>query len=740
MIFSKTFIPGEEAIPSLPLERFMPPVRAGISEKWLSEHVDDGATILDPFGASPLVALEAARAGYRVIVAANNPIVRFLIEQLAQPATYEAMQAAMASLASIRRAEQRLEPHIRELYASICPNCGEQVSARAFIWDRETQVPTTKILDCKHCGNQDEHPVDELDIEKALSFERRGPHRARALERVAAQGAPLRRHVADALESYLPRAIYGFFTILNRLDRLQADENQRKLINALLLVALDRCNSIWEHPSGRPRPKQLVNPTVFREHNIWREIEDALQLWNGLDLGTELKQWPSTELEGGGIVLFPGSFRQLEPQLDGVEIAAVVSAIPRPNQAYWTLSALWTGWLWGQDSIGPFASVLKRRRYDWSWHTEALHATLKRVPNSLGVNKPIFGLIGEAEEGFLAACITAGNLASLKLDGLSMRSDWRELQLHWKVSETPEALAKDPSKQLIKISTQKFLHENSQPSAYLHIQASALAQLAQYPNMGQKVDEQTDLVAQIREEIESVVESEAGFLRLGSKSKAVEAGQWWLSDPTTKRTPLFDRIEIAFVRQLIRQGKQTLGEIDRALCTIFPGLITPNRDYLKILLHSYGQELKDDWQIKPDDLPRVRRADLEEMRSLLISIGEKIFGVERGAKSIDWIAENGERHYVFYPIASGIFSEIIFSAKKYSNAKQVILMPGSRSKLVLKKLDSDERLKLAAHNWIFLKYRHIRRLSQFETISESGLIEMLELDPISEDPIQAPLL
>lgn len=739
MSLSTAFIPGAEAVPSLPLQRFLPPLRSGLTRAWLEANVKPGAAILDPFGASPLLALEAARAGYSVIFAANNPIVRFLLESLAKPATHEEMQAAIASLASIRWGEQRLEPHIRDLYASRCPNCGDQVSARAFIWERDAPAPQAKILDCEHCGDKEEHPIDEADLQRAASYQRAGPHRARALERVATQGDPLRRHVEEALESYLPRAIYGFFTILNRLDRLESNPRQRHLINALLLVALDRCNSIWEHPSGRPRPKQLVNPPLFREHNIWRELEDALSLWASLDLRAPLKEWDGSRPKPGSIALFPGSFRQLSQQFETVAVEALITALPRPNQAYWTLSALWAGWLWGHEAIGPFAGVLKRRRYDWSWHAEALHATLRRVAKRIAKEKPIFGLMGESEEGFLAAAIAAANLADLDLQGIALRQDWAETQLTWSNLPPNRKQSTDASPQ-IRQAARAFLQANGQPSEYLPLQASALAQLAQGPSLNLAEDDPGELLSAARDEIESIVRQGADLVRYGSESKSVDAGQWWLGSPGQSRGPLADRLEIALVRQLVRKPGQTQAQLDQALCQIFPGLLTPQSSYLGLLLRSYGQQQEGGWQIKHEDQPRARRADLKEMRQLLRALGARFTQVKEGKQSIHWLDESGKARYSFYPIASGIVSEILFSSAPDDAAQRVILLPGSRARLVLTKLEADQRLQDAAQGWLFVKFRHLRRLAQNSALTVDSFAELLNLDPISQDPIQPPLL
>ena len=741
MNLSTAFISGAVEAPSLPLQRFLPPLRPGIASGWLKAHLPEGSTILDPFGASPLLALEAARAGYKVIVAANNPIVRFLLERLADPASYEDLQSAIVSLASIRSGDERLEPEMRALYDSECPACNQRVSARAFIWQHDNQVLQAKILDCEQCGDSGEYPVDTADIEKALSFRREGPHRARALERIASQDHPLRGHAEEALESYLPRAIYAFFTILNRLDRLQTTERQRELIHALLLVALDRGNSIWEHPSGRPRPKQLSNPPTFREHNVWREIEDALELWNSLDYRVPLVEWPAAIPERGGIALFSSSYRKLAKEIDAGQITAVVTALPRPNQAYWTLSALWAGWLWGKEAIGPFASVLRRRRYDWNWHAEALYATFTHLTESLNEGTPMFATMGESEEGFITAAISAANLANFGLEGIALRKDRAEMQLTWTIGKGLAPDKKVLPQLEIQAAITQLLEARSQPSDSLYLQSAGAAQLAQQHTLGLGIEDPGELNSKVRDELEETIRSAPGLVRYGGSAKSLERGQWWLANAKEQRTPIFDRIEIAVVRQLVRKPGQTFEELDQAICNIFPGLLTPESRHLDLILRSYGQLVDGGWQIKAEDQPRARGSDLAEIRDLATSLGQRLFHSQEGIKTICWKREDGSNAYCFYPIASGIVSEIAWTEAKHVAENQVILLPGSRSKLVLAKLEEDPRLKeLKTANWHFVKYRHFRRLAENTAITIESFDELLDLDELSEDPIQPPLL
>jgi hypothetical protein len=69
------FIAGSDRpITGLPLDRFLPPYYPGAALNWISSRAETSSWVLDPFGNDPFSALELARAGFRVLVAANNPI------------------------------------------------------------------------------------------------------------------------------------------------------------------------------------------------------------------------------------------------------------------------------------------------------------------------------------------------------------------------------------------------------------------------------------------------------------------------------------------------------------------------------------------------------------------------------------------------------------------------------------------------------------------------------------------
>src|SRR5574342_1379395 len=108
-----SYIPGLNPANPGPLSRFTPPLEEGVVAHWLSLHASTGSWLLDPFGFSPRLVLEAARAGYRVLVTVNNPITRFLLEMSANPPSESDCKAALAELETAKKGDERLGAHLQ---------------------------------------------------------------------------------------------------------------------------------------------------------------------------------------------------------------------------------------------------------------------------------------------------------------------------------------------------------------------------------------------------------------------------------------------------------------------------------------------------------------------------------------------------------------------------------------------------------------------------------------------------
>lgn len=779
-----------------PLGRYLPPIPPGVAAEWLASHLDPGSIVLDPFGTSPRLVLEAARTGYRVVVSANNPITRFFMEIGALPPSEPDLRSALAELAASFKGHQRLEPLIKELYLTDCVECGKSIQADAFLWERQASSPYARLYRCPHCGDSGERPVTEADVARAAAFPAGGLHQARALERVSPLDDPDRHHAEEALAVYLPRAVYALFTLINKLDSLHDLPERRKHAIALLLAACDQANSLWGYPTARDRPRQLSIPSRFRENNVWMALENSIEQWmDWTSAGRSsltLVKWPQLPPEEGGISIFEGRLKDLAATLPDIPVSAVLSAFPRPNQAFWTLSALWAGWLLGRESVLPLKVVLRRRRYDWSWHTAALTSALSSLAPLLGPGTPFFGLIGETEPGFLTSTYVSSVISGFNLVGAALRIERGQAQITWRRKLTKEKLSETISSKGIMVITpqdqdqgkkpssiaasaaRSFLQERGQPAEYLAIHAAALASIAEESlimDLERSASESSQPPvsefppAEIYNKIQSIFKEAFtfpnGFIRFGGGEQSLDTGRWWLRGEhdyeKVVQAPLADRVEEAVVRYLQKHPGCSLVELDQALCLPFPGLLTPDPQLIQICLESYGEEGQNGentWSLRPQDTPASRRTDLNEMRELITEIGQRLkySAIEEQAVAestlesnlrrapVLWKDEQGNVKFAFYVIASSNFGRIMDEAR-YPPQCSLIVLPGSRSNLVAYKLQEDPRLReIVDQGWRFIKFRHLRWLAESPLVSRESLDEQFSQDTLTFTAPQMRLL
>jgi hypothetical protein len=535
-----------------PLGRFLPPVPAGVAPDFLAKHAGPGAWVLDPFGASPRLVLEMARLGYRVLAAVNNPVGSFLLEMGAAAYPKIEFQAALADLASSRKGEERMENHLQSLYLTECTKCARSVPAQAFIWEKDGKAPVSRIFDCAPCNEHGEQPATEADQQRAAQMETiAGLHQARALERVASRDDPDREHVEEALQYYLPRAVYTLITIINKIDSLNLSPQRRRCLQALVLAACDEANTLWGYPEERPRPKQLTIPPRFRENNIWMALERGVDVWAPDGDPIPISTWPELPPETGGICRFEGPLRDLAPGLKQVPIQAVLTALPRPNQAFWTLSALWSGWLWGREAVTPFKMVLRRRRYDWHWHASAMQAALKNLAPVLPLQAPLFAIIAEPEPSYISAAVLAASSAGFDLNGVALRTPHDPAYLLWhrrafthqptagvrpdETSESrpaePEASAEPTSPETMRNAFHAYLEQRGEPATYLHMHTTALTALSENRQLVWQEEGFSHLHAPLVEALK-----DAAFIHHGGTDNP-EAGLWGLPALVSRSAP-----------------------------------------------------------------------------------------------------------------------------------------------------------------------------------------------------------
>ena len=273
--------------------------------------------------------------------------------------------------------------------------CG--VEAEAFLWNRDEDHPFAALIDCPYCGARGKQVLNQNAIDSLAPLPPLQLHHARALNRIADRNDPLRAQVENALNAYPARPLIVLQTIINVFERLKQTPRRHELLAALILSAADQGNTLWAYPSPRNRPRQLVVPTVFQENNLWKAMEDAIATWQVLKTAIPVHDWGALSEPAQGIYLFEGRLKALEPPPEEGLFSAVLNTIPRPNQAFWTLCTLWTGWIWGKDAADPIRQVLARQRYDWNWHTNALRGIFNELYELGNRTSRVCGVIPENE-------------------------------------------------------------------------------------------------------------------------------------------------------------------------------------------------------------------------------------------------------------------------------------------------------------------------------------------------------
>lgn len=681
-----------------------------------------------------------------MLVAGNNPVLSFMLEILASAPKKSDFLATLAELGSLRRGEERIEQYLARMYQTSCEICGKEIQPQAYIWRRGEKTPEAKIYHCPNCGDQGERKTTEKDIEHLTSFGKDTLHRTRAAERVRIGEGPIEPAAEEALQAYLPRQLDFLFTVINKIEGLSLSKDHRRLLTALTLSACDEGSALWTWPNVRSRPRQLGIPPQYRENNLWLALENAIPAWTLQKEPVPLTTWPVIPPPGGGICLIPGRIHSIGALPETIRPYAALGAVPRPNQAFWTLCAVWGGWIWGKEAAQPLKKALERRRYDWNWHTAALHATMSRLYGMVPPDFPFFGILCELVPGFLSAAVAGGEAAGFHLESLAVLEDEQMAQISWKTRSNPPRSKASLSgvAPIYRESIRNALLERNQPASYTLLLASSLSGLAQADLLSPRTSAvEADILSQIIQPFERVLNDASFLKRYSEKSQSIENGSWWLQSPDPPGgLTLSDQVEIEVVRTLQKVSSCTLREIQANLYPRFPGLKTPSTGLIQACLESYGEadpSAPGRWQLRGSERPAQRRKDIAEIRAGLKQLGDQFhFNSQESEETLEWTDPSGNRAFRFFIFASSIISRCLLKYVPDDTLHNVLVIPGSRSNLLAFKLQENPYLReILQKGWHFLKFRHLRKMMERENLTLDLFLELLEQDqPLWEEPTQ----
>lgn len=753
------FILGKtlEAASTLPLGRFLPPYFEGQVSEWVKHYAPSESWVLDPFGQDPYTDLELAKAGYRVLVSANNPVASFLLEVLCLGATKEEWSDALLTIANLpMQGKENFEAWLTDLYSIPCPTqvneqdghifpCGGTAQVQRFIWNGDDPSPNSAEVFCPDCGT-----ISQIDLnaENIKSFNRLPSfalYRARALELLSGPQDELRPVIEDVIHYYTPRALVLLQLLLNKLESAALPDRVRVLTQALFLSAADRVNVLWAFPLGKNRPKQLTTPPTYEEANLWMALQEACHQWQAFTTPVELKKWPDMPSRAGGICLFSGRLRELQPLPKEGMISVVYSSLPRRNQAWWNLSGLWTGWLWGKDAVEPLRHSLIRQRYDWNWHATALQKVLGQLHGFVQAQSPILLQINELDSKFLLASLVATSSSNLKIRGFAANGSGDQLQISFRKAvkdQVPSSTTYWPD--LVRSVATHFLAARSEPAPYLPLLTAITLYLHDQGRLeSPQPSDPPNPLGDIERSIQEVLADTTRFERFNSGT-GFDTGSFWLRRNPSSLNPLADRTEGAVLQELYQNPSFTLPNLLNSVYRKTKGLNNPEYDLTAAVLQSYAEpedETRQRWHLKPDESLPERAEDLRQIEAIIAELATQL-GYAREIKPdcILWFDESGKNIYSFFPISNGIITPILLAHTNDTSTK-LIVIPSNRANLIGYKLKHDPNLqRLLTPDWQIIKYRQLRLIKENSLLTRELFASQLLTDLPEIHTVQLHLL
>jgi hypothetical protein len=562
-----------------------------------------------------------------------------------------------------------------------------------------------------------------------------------ALEQIAPKGDAYRAHAEAALEVYTGRSLYAIITFLSKMEQLNLESDLIPAVQALLLHAFDACNSLWGHPEGRARPKQLTVSPQFREFNFWKQLEQLIADWPEGDTPVDVRAWKAGEQpQAGSVLVFPGSVREWVNSFPQLKPELLLTVLPRPNQAFWTLAALWASWLWDREGAAPIKVALRRRRYDWGWHASALRTTMERVSQSLPPGTPLVSFIPEAEPGFLSAALAGLDAAGFRLTGRALRVAERQAMLRWTVDPGERsAISAAERHRLIAHTAKSVLQARGGPARFIVVHMAAWSELAQARQLkGVLERDAIHPLTALGEELVSALRDHRTFQHF-SRGADPEHGYYWIVESEGAREHLSDRVELIVLESLRESERVAQAEIYSTIYRSLSGLLSPDRQLVEACLQSYAVQDHEQeyWQLRPEDESQSRLADRQQIQDLLAELGAKLGFKVKENGGIAWVKGKNEVVYRFQVQETAVIGDALSDG----DPAMCLVLPGGRAALILEKSRKDPRLREWLRSGVrVIKFRHVRRLAAETTLHPENLGDRLALDPPEHQDSQLPLL
>ncbi|MFQ5945382.1 MAG: hypothetical protein ACE5NC_03950 [Anaerolineae bacterium] len=753
----------------LPLSRYLEPVASNVLRRYLESYSDPGGLVVDPFCQSSRLAVEAEALGRTPVLAHFNPINVLLTRAALAGPEAAALDSAAVRLADTPKRGQPLRRHIEDLYRSRCQRCGASVEVRWIAWDR--QNPVEKAYACSVCGHEGPAPCDQGDREGAKAVDPRGVHYWFVLERLAPADDRDRDRAQALLELYPPRSLYALATLIIKAEALFAGSDLEEHLRLIFLLCLERCSKLSELPLPGPwaRPR---SPQSWTEHNVWTVFEESVAQVK--DSAGSASAREAAELVRGLAI------RPLVHDLGRGKADLILTAPPSPMRTYWSLSYLWSGWLFGPEAAAIFGPLLRPRSLDWRWYARAMATAFRALAPLVKSKARMVLLLERAPAGqWLGLCLAAAS-AGLEWEGILLqrrpavdgdRARWRA-RITLRRSAPQDSVAggadaEEAMRRAIVIAGRRTLQEHGEAAPTARLKAAALQEwsergLLRRAALEHKTDPETLeslLEAGLRDALENRELAGAdvsnGMSPSGNGEPPPLPTHWWLPDQAPDGS-LLDEVEEK-ARSLLAKGTDR-----EEILAGFSGMRVPAEGLVEEALRAYGDESEGTWRLRPNEASTSSPAR-REVRRRLVRIGRlmgyrvgpgngRASGAETGSQpagpsqpgfvEVQW-GEPHQAQYVFVVRSTALLRDLYrWTETPVEGAVHLIAIPDARAGLMAAKLEAAPllRVRMSEARWDWVKWSHLTRLASQDRVDRHEFAAFIGLTPLVETPqAQLPL-
>jgi len=790
------FIPGRSTKLKVPLERYLQSLPDNVVEAYVAASTTPGELILDALAERGTILLTAAARGRRGIAGNFNPINTLLVEGLLTLPPPDEIDAATTRLGDSPKRGVPLREHIRSLYASTCHACSQPVTVDLFLWDGEADKPVEKYYHCPHCATDGQFPVQEADLATLDRIDRQGVHYWYLLERLAQPHQPERKLAQELLELYTPRNLYALTDISMKIETLFSSSPLHSALQLILLACLDTCSKLSASPLPRPTALRLHPPSKFVERNVWHAFEEAYRQVRSLSPPAPLALSPRLDElvseEKGQAIVINAPLRRLASMLPPASVSLVVTAPRSYYRPFWTLSYLWSGWLWGREKTALFRHLLRRKVMGWSWYRESLSAALRSLHRPLRAQGKMVFILEAADLTHVSNLIVAAVGADFRLQTIlyqaqdihppreAMRGVEGAYRLVFARDERPDHTLQPLSVEILAQALQEsaltaareMLRERGEAIhfSWLH---SAIYQrwsrddLLRQTLMLEKEVSTTDFLEEQTEAAlqEGLKTKTLDLLPDGSCEDEIGC-LWWLRGKGYPPRPLGDRVEEAVCQALKEAADVGHEPLRDSIYARFPGLFTPGPGLVEECLRSYGvyDEASGHWQLGPEEEKDSLVRERDVALTALVKLGQR-FGYQvlvrgrrlqelltapdgrsqrRPPKGIDvaWEEEGEPCHLFAFRQTTALADILGDTAPELGEGRRYTVISDRRLDFLRFRMENEVLLRraLAQGEWEFIKLSHLRTLARREKLDRQDLSQIVGLEPIIESPeAQLPL-